>query len=286
MFGIISKGFIEKVHDAFDEIEYHIETMPDFMDFSKKILYAISHAEQLVDAINAVRIFQFCVNEWDKIKKIFTNHLSTWKEYRWEGSALLNYCSDDDAIGNYYFTNAIGSDYKLIHCISASIDDEIIEFDYSHGKFKIDDDSKYYIKYSKMSSTKMKLFDYYDECIANIVLSNKFEVFLEKNKTPFEIVLGDEHIEIYKKDYYDSLDDFDYFDREQMVASIEWDILEKNSKFGVSLLSLYEDVDDDEFEILFLIAISTFLLFKSYMTAMSAASVSLLSSANSWHRRR
>lgn len=286
MFGIITRSFIEKVHDAFDEIEYHTNTMPVFKDFKQKIVYAITHARKLEDAINAIRMLQFCINEWDKIQKIFSNHLQTWKEYRWEGSSLLNYCSDDDAIGNYYFTNAIGSDYKLVYCLSASLENELFEFDYSHGSFKIDDDSKYYIRYSKMSSTKMKLFDDYDECIANIVLSDKCEVFLDKNETPFEIVLQDGHIEIYRKDYYDDLDDDDFIDQEEMVAAIEWDILEKKSDFGVSLLTLFEDVSDDEIEMLFLIAASTFLLFKSYMSAVNTTNLALIASANAWNRRR
>ena len=286
MLGIISRSFIEKVHDAFDEIEYHTNTMPNFNEFKEKIVYSITHAKDLEDAINATRMFQFCVNEWDKIQKIFSNHLSTWKEYRWEGSALLNYCSDDEAIGNYYFTNAISSNYKTIYCLSVSLENEIFEFDYSHGCFKIDDDSKYYIKYSKMSSTKMKLFDDSDECIANIVLSDNCEVFLDKNETPFQIVLQDGYIEIYRKEYYDDLDDDDYIDQEQMVASIEWDILEKKSSFGVSLLTVYEDCSDEEFEILFLIAASTFLLFKSYISAVNATNLALIASANYWHRRR
>jgi len=117
-------------------------------------------------------------------------------------------------------------------------------------------------------------------------LSDKCEVFLDKNETPFQVVLQDGYIEIYSKEYYDDLDDDDYIDQEQMIASIEWDILEKKSNFGVSLLMIYKEVDDDEFEILFLIAASTFLLFKSYMSAVNTTNLALITSANYWHRRR
>ncbi len=270
MFGIITRSFIEKVHSVFDEIEYHTNKKPVFEEFKGKIAYAITHAKDLEDAINAIRMYQFCINKWDSILKIFSNHLSTWKEYSWEGSSLLSYCSDEDAFGNYYFTNGIDSNYKNVCCLSASLDNEIFEFNYSHGRFKIEDKAKYYIKYSKMSAVKMKLFNNKDECISNIVLSDKCEVFLEKNKTPFEIFIEDGYVEIYRKEYLNGLDDDDYVDKNQMVASMCWDILGEKSNFGVSLLTLYEDISEDDFEILFLIAASTFLLFKSYISALDA----------------
>ena len=278
MFGIITRGFIEKVHDAFDELEYHVNEDLSFDDFYEKANYALNHAKDLIDAINVVRMIHFCFDEWDKIEKIFTSHLNKWNEYSWEGSSMISYCNDDEAAGVYCITNGISKNYKDIHYGSIAFENEIYMFDHKYGEIRVCKDSSYYLKYSKMSSTKMKLFDGNDDCIANIVLSDKMEIFLERNKTPYEIVLQDGYIEIFSKEYIDSLADTDIIEREHVLADIEWDILEKDSEQGVARLIIYEDFEDIDVPILF--AASTFLLYKSYMTALKATTTAMVTSRN------
>ena len=113
-----------------------------------------------------------------------------------------------------------------------------------------------------MSSTKMKLFDINNECIANIVLSENYDVFLENNHSPYEIILYENFIGIYRKDYLQQLDSRRDADTTQLVASIEWDLLDKNEKAGVAKVELYQDED---IEIILLFAASTFLLFNQYL---------------------
>lgn len=112
----------------------------------------------------------------------------------------------------------------------------------------------------------MKLFDKNDEFLSNIVLSDSYDVFLEKNSSKYEIIINKDendntYMAIFDKSYIDSLSDDDYIDNKNMIACIEWDILEKKSDLGVALLTLFEDVND--ITPLLLFAASTFLLYKS-----------------------
>ena len=107
----------------------------------------------------------------------------------------------------------------------------------------------------------MKLFDTNNGCIANIVLSEGYDIFLENNHSPYEIVLYEGFIGIYRKDYLRQLKSQRDADASQLVASIEWDLLGKKEKAGVAKVDLYQDED---IEMILLFAASTFLLFHQY----------------------
>lgn len=53
-----------------------------------------------------------------------------------------------------------------------------------------------------------------------------------------------------------------------MLAAIEWDMLEKNSKSCVAKLDLYSS--DQDFEMFLLFATSTFLVFQKYIQSMQS----------------
>ena len=66
----ITKKFIEKVHDAFDELNYHETKRLDFESFEKSATKTLTHAKELSDAIDVVLMYQFCLKKWNKIEKI------------------------------------------------------------------------------------------------------------------------------------------------------------------------------------------------------------------------
>lgn len=61
----ITKKFIEKVHDAFDELNYHETKQLDFESFEKAAEKTLTHAKELSDAIDVVRMYQFCLKKME-----------------------------------------------------------------------------------------------------------------------------------------------------------------------------------------------------------------------------
>lgn len=280
MFGIITDNFITKVHQAFDELEYCQESDVDYDDFCSKAVYTMCHAKDLEDAINAARMYQFCVQNWEKIEKIFSLHLDRWNAIPFEGPSLISTVSDEEAAGTYFFTNGLTKDYKKLFMSSVAFDSELYELECRHGKFYIGD---LYLKYSAMSSVKMKLFDKNDNLLCNIVLSEKLGIFLEKNNTNVEVILDDnDTITIIPKDYYETIKNTSTYVTDKIIGEIFWDILGKDSSLGVAELVLYGNVNDETFNIMQALAASTFLLFRSYMAGKNSLNLALMS--NMWKR--
>lgn len=277
----ITKKFIEKVHDAFDELNYHETKQLDFESFEKAATKTLTHAKELSDAKDVVLMYQFCLKKWNKIEKIFNKKLHIFNNYSYEGNSLVETVSDEESLGTYYITNGINNKVKDIVVASNSFEEEIFSLGFKNGRFTIFEDGEYYIKYSKMSSVKMKLFDNENDCLANIVLSENLGIFLENNKTKYELIVYDDFIGIYDKNYIESLSDTDLIDTKKLLADIEWDILEKKSKLGVAKLNIYNS--DTELEMLLLFATSTFIVFQKYLEVEKNKNYALMSI---WARQR
>ena len=264
---MITRSFIEKVHDAFDELNYRETQQLDFNKFEEAAVKTLTHCKDLPDAINAVRMYQFCLKKWNKIVKIFDKKLSVFNEYDFEDNSLITVVSDKDALGTYYITNGINKKVKEIFVASHSFDEEMFVLGSNMGRFTIFVDGNYYIKYSKMSAKKMKLFNNRNDCLCNIVLSDDLGIFLENNLTPYYLVVYEDFVGIYDRKYIDGLADKDIIDTEKLLADIEWDILEKKSDLGLAKLNVY--APDQDLEMLLLFATSTFLIFQQYMQALT-----------------
>lgn len=273
---MITRGFIEKVHDVFDELNYHEKTQLDFKAFEQAAVKTLTHCKELSDAIDVVNMYQFCLKEWDKIEKMFYHKLQTFNEYEYEGNSLVSVVPDDEAIGTYYVTNGINKKIKDVFVASHSFDDEMFALGFENGKITVFEDGNYYMKYSKMSSVKMKLFNHKKDCLCNIVLSKDLGVFLEKNSTPYSLVVYNGFVGVYDREYIESLSNSDIIDTEKMIADIEWDILEENSKLGIAKLNVY--VPDQDLEMLLFFATSTFLVFQKYIQSQDTK--------NFWASRR
>lgn len=277
----ITRKFIEKVHEAFDELNYHETKQLDFDRFEKEATRTLTLAKDLSDAIDVIRMYQFCLKKWGKIEYLFKKKLHIFNEYQYEGNALIEIVTDEDSLGTYYITNGINNKIKDIVVASSLFEDKMFAFGLNNGKFTVFEDGDYYIKDSKMSSVKMKLFNKKNDCLCNIVLSENLGIFLENNKTQYELVVYDDFIGIYDKDYINSLSETDIIDTNKLLADIEWDILKKKSQLGVSKLNVYEN--DVDLEMLLLFASTTFLIFQKYMRAEKNKNILFMSC---WAQRR
>lgn len=277
---MITRGFVEKIRTYFDELGIEAKDGISYREFEKQSIKTINRCKDLSDSQNAIQFYNYCSFKWKKIEKIFTKYLEVWKEYKFEDSALIETVDDEeDAEGTYTITNAI-TDNREIFLTSKSFEDELYSFKYHKGRYVLNDDNNYYLKYSKTNPCVMKLFNNEDELLCNIILSEDMEIFLEKNKTKYELVIkkaeeddeADEgsFVGIFEKSYIDSLADTDYIEFENMVADIEWDLLKEKSDVGVARLNLYKELDDTD--TLFYFATSTFLLYKEFSDASKVSS--------------
>lgn len=266
---MITKGFIEKVRCYFDELGIDAKNGISFEEFENEFIKTLNRCKELEDAKLAIVYYNYCAKKWNKIEKIFSKHLDKWQEYLFEQASNIETVDDESSEGVYCITNAFTKS-KEIFITSKSFDDEVYSFKFKNNRFMIDDDSDYYLKYSKTNPGTMKLFNKEDSLLCNIILSKTFDIFLEKNSSEYELVIQNEDDEntfigIFKKSYIDSLKDTDLIDFENMVADIEWDLLNSKSDIGVARVNLYQNVDDISLILYF--ASSTFLLFKSFNDA-------------------
>ena len=127
----------------------------------------------------------------------------------------------------------------------------------------------------------LKLFNHKKDCLCNIVLSKDLGIFLENNSTPYDLVVYEDFVGIYDRRYIDSLADTDIIDTNNLLADIEWDILEKKSDLGVAKLNVY--APDQDLEMLLFFAASTFLVFQKYVQTQKTQTYAMMSF---WASRR
>ena len=261
---MITRNFIENVRNAFDELNYHEENFPKREAFEEAAISTLVHCKELQDAKHAVKYFHFCNENWNKIEKMFKTKLDIFNEYPYEGNSVISLVSDEDAYGDFYVTNGIEESSENFQVFFHSDEeDSAFELESKGGRFEFDD---YFIKYAKLSSSKMKLFNKKNECLANIVLNDEMGIFLENNRTPYELINYDTFTGIYDKKYIESLDNTDTIDSDKLLATIEWDILDEESDYGVAKLTRFSTEPDLAMQIL--LAASTFLLYQKVISSM------------------
>ena len=269
---MITRRFIETIHSYFDELNYHPKEF-NTDDYSDAVAKTIIHSKTLEDAKIAILIAQYCDKKMNKIIKMFQKKKHIYDEYIYEGNSALSLLSDEDSLGNYYITNGISNNVKDIY-IAGNFDDKecFYAIDYKYGEFFIYEDS-YFIKYANMSYKKMKLFNKDNKCLCNIVINDDLDIELEKNLSPYELVEYEDCIAVYDKVYYDSKRNKNDLNLKESIAFIEWDILTEKSKYGVAKITLLKSLEIDNFEIVSLLAASTFILFQRYMDNLKSSKI-------------
>lgn len=279
---MITRGFIEKIRCFFDELGIEATNGISYEEFENKAITTLNRSKELEDAKLVIKFYNYCAKKWKKIEKIFSKYISKWQELNFEESSSIETVDDESSEGVYCITNALIKS-KEIFLTSKSFDDEIYSFKFKNGRFMIEDDSDYYLKYSKMNPGTMKLFNKNNNLICNIVLSDTLDIFLEKNLTKYELIIQNEDEEdsfigIFEKSYINSLKDTDFIDFKNMIAAIEWDLLDSKRDVGVARVNLYQNIDDISLILYF--ASSTFLLYKSFNDALKSQNFARLVGIN------
>ena len=107
----------------------------------------------------------------------------------------------------------------------------------------------------------MKLYDDSNSRLCNMVLSQTWDIFLEKNDTPYELIIAEGSTCVFEKSYIYTLGRREKIDFEKMVAEINWDLIDEKGYKAVSQVVLYADVDE---EMIFYFAMAPFLLTRAH----------------------
>lgn len=260
----ITERFINKVLSAFTNLNYHERVNLDFKEFEHSAFETLIHTKELVDAKDALKMYQFCVKKWKRIEKLFYKNTNLLYKFKLRYDKTIETVSDEESYGTYYITNAINNKVKKITVASISFNEKVFEMEHKSGKFNAYSDGEYYLKYSKASSRKMTLKDNKDdEVLTSIKYDKNGNFILNNNKTKYELINYDHVLGIYDRGYIESLAENVLPDTNKMLADIDWDILDSKSEFGVAKLNVYGS--DIDFEMLLYFACSTFLIFREYI---------------------
>lgn len=268
-------NLLVRIHSFFDEIDYH----PKSDDFDSeivldKVIYTINHAKELKDALYIAKEFSYYLKKGDKFLKKYDKYPEYWNMIPYNGREEVSIIKDKDAIGSYYITNVYSQNYKDIYITGASLGDDIYLFGCQDGYFSFGEDADYYLRYAKLSSTKMVLTDKNKKNIATIVLSKDYGVFLENNQTKYELELYETGIAFFDKEYIDKIEGEPDLEKE-CKGFIQWDVIDDNAEYGLSCLSVFDEHAD--FNLMITIAASCFLVFRSYIKGSREGSILLTS---------
>lgn len=269
MFEIITSKFLYKAHDAFKELRYTVTDAHklSYYNFYMSAVNTLNHTDTLLDALNCVDNIQFCNREWDKIEKAISKKNSEWKHISFNGKKDITLVDDEEADGSFFITNGIHKNkLKDVYISSVALGKELHQLTRKGDKYALIDDYDYYITNAITSSSKMKLYDKYNNLIAVIVLSDE-EIHLEKNKTKIDIVTYDGCTMVLSKTYSDSLKgNYEKIENDKIMATIQWGILDSNDEAGLAKVINYEE--DTDLDLVLTIATSTFILHKRQMDAI------------------
>lgn len=281
-----TRDFLIKAHEALNELGCELKNSDfNYDKFFECGINTINHTREFADTKDAVWMFSWLDANFDKLIEKGMKYNEFWDSLPHEGRELLAIVDDEEAVGVYIVSNAYFQDYNSISVSSQSFDGEHFVLYNEHGLFSLyGNESTYFLRHSKMSSQKMVLLDNTKNKLALLVLSDNYDVFLENNKTDYDIKLYESGMAVFRKSYLEECDEVDI---EQCSAFIQWDIIEDNSQFGVSRLEVYDE--DIDIELVLLFAASCLLIYRSYRIAINMRTTRMITTsailASSWRRR-
>ena len=268
------------VHHFFDEINYNPKS--DNFEHIKalgKTIYTINHTKDLEDALAVARQYEYYVKHKEKFIKMMQKYASAWDKLTWHVRGDIAVVDNESAYGYYYITNVYTLNYKNVYITSQSFDNDFILLSNRNGYFCFNEDAVYYLRYATLSSCKMVLTNKEKKNIATIELNENEDYYglsLENNKTQYELVTYDDLIVFFEKKYIDTIKDEPNL--EKCKGAFQWDILSKNSEYGLSRLAVFDENAD--IDLMITIAASCFLIFRSFYKNVEATNHGLMTLSN------
>lgn len=262
-----------QTHMFFDEIGYE----PNSENLNGDELFdclinTINHAKTFKDAIATVRMYDDYIKREEKFLKKYFKYPEFWDSIEYSGREEIAVVDDAEAIGTYYITNIFNTDYKSINVFGQSFGDDIYGFTNEGGYYSLGVDTDYYLRYSKMSSAKMVIADKNRKNVATVVLSKDNGIFLENNKTRYELEIYDIGIAFFEKEYVYSLSKSEEPDLDKHCKGfIQWDIVDDKGNYGFSRLEVYDENAD--LDLMLFLSAACFLAYRAHMKSIKASTL-------------
>lgn len=242
-----------------DELGFDYHTKDEIIDYDKiydGTMYAITHADSLEDAKEAIKMYRYLTKYSDRIVKAINKYPDYFDSLVHGKNEMLSLVDDEESEGTFYVTNALLDSDKEITLLSTSLEENGCLY---HEKFKYSlygYDSEYFLRYSKLNEEKMVIENKAGIKLCVLSLDNNADIVLKNNCTKYETSIYNGYVVFHEKGKHKiSEDDF--------IAALCWDILDKKSIVGVARLDIFNE--DADIELLTLLATSCLLIFKKKM---------------------
>lgn len=237
MFGILSKGLINNIHDAFNDIGYHENNKYSHDLMQKKTIESIIDSKNISEATGRIYSSKYILNNEKKINNIFNKKLNYWNMLNWDKN---NISLDNKNI--YHITNAYGD----IRVFNEELDNNFLI---------IKSDSKeIFINHHVLSRTsgfnKASLLDN-DKLVGVLRFNGKHGLIIDNNETQYQTIEDDEGVGVYYKADIDRLGKDEDIEKSKRIALISTGIVDM--KYGYARIEVFNNLVNIEF--LYLLAI-------------------------------
>ncbi|MCI7058554.1 MAG: hypothetical protein MR979_05750 [Mollicutes bacterium] len=267
--------YLEQVNDAFTQLGYCPTSLNfSFEEIKDATIKTLNHTKRLDDGVNVIRKYQFLSKEFEKACTKINKHYDYWKKRRYKWKKSIETVSDEETEGVYFVTNELEYNWKKLCVCSHSFGDNCyVDINYRNSCFGLDDSkSNYLLRFSKINSKKMVILDRTGEKKCTVTMECQ-GICLQKNSLCYEIESTLDGLWIYKKNYLNSLSDFEKPKIKNACALIQWDVTDIKNNLGLARLELYDSNSDLELFLLF--AASCLLLYRSEYKGDTALSLFL-----------
>ncbi len=190
---MITRKFIDKIHDNFDKLNYHETRSLDEEEFRRVAYKTLYESKDMASAASYMNMIFDCLTNWKKIQTVFKYYLSDFNIKHYTNNNLEEQNSNNN-INTVYLTNSTRKSSQAIEVIGKTYDKENpIIFKWEKKKFRV---NKYYLMFSKHG---IRIFDSNDKYILNANFNDLVTVKFEDNVTTYDFVSSKKKVDVYNR---------------------------------------------------------------------------------------
>ncbi|MCL2234628.1 MAG: hypothetical protein FWC02_03010 [Firmicutes bacterium] len=251
-----TKGKVEKLHIALDEIGYRKKenlVFSEFLNETKKTLTRCSGTDGMAEIFEW---FNLLSNNWDLLMELSQGrhkYSSYFKEIEFGGNEILELLSEENAEGTTVVTNALSKN-PLEVSVFDSENSYIAQKVDGVFRFVDDDDWEFYLKASILKSFKFSFYKRSGEKMFQMTCNEDLDIYLTNNTTTLDIKVAEDEDTLIIVDYSRPEDD-------QQLAYVYADIVGKGKKYGACQIDALTEMDGSLWELCLLMAMCTFFIY-------------------------
>jgi len=251
-----TKGKIEKLHIALDEIGYRKKknlVFDEFLCETKKTLTRCNGTDGMAEIFDW---FNTVSKNWDLLIELSQGrhkYSSYFNSIGFRGNEILELLGEQDAEGTTVITNALSKDPQEV-AVFSSEDSYIAQKVDGVFRFVDDDDWEYYLKATILKPFKFSFYTRAGEKLFQMTCDDDLDIYLVNNATSYDIQFAEDSDTLIIVDHSRSKDD-------QELAYIYSDIVGKGKKYGACQIDAITEMDGSQWELCLLIAMCTFFIY-------------------------